>query len=142
MSDQPASMPLSEIPTVEFTPELLSTVGEFLSRSTLFALRRNYLDAPVLANHIFRLVEAKIETSPDVAFFEVEQVGKPVEKHVAESFGAIQTTLAACHDPRYALIFIISSNGIRSHIYVGVTRKSQGHPTTVVRRSTEPIPVF
>jgi hypothetical protein len=126
MSDQTVSMPLSEIPPAEMTPELLSAAGEALSRSALFALRRNYLDAPVLANHIFRVVETKIATSPDVAFFEVEQVGKPVGDHVAEYFSAIRTTLAACHDPRYALIFAICSDGLRNRIYLGVTGRAPG----------------
>ena len=126
MSDQPGSMPLSEISPGEFTPELLSAAGEALSRSTLFALRRNYLDAPVVENNIFRVVEARISASPDVAFFEVQQVGKPVKEQTADFLNAMQTTLAACHDPRYALIFIISSDGLRNHIYIGVTARAPG----------------
>ena len=126
MSDQLESMQLSEFPPGEFSPELLSAAGEALSRSTLFALRRNYLDAPVVENKIFRIVEKHFSTSPDVAFFEVQQVGKPVNENVSEYFSAIQTTLTACHDPRYALIFIISSDGIRNRIYIGVTARAVG----------------
>ncbi|MCD4671994.1 MAG: ATP-binding protein, partial [Anaerolineaceae bacterium] len=126
MSDQPESMPLSEISSGDFSPELLSAAGEALSRSTLFALRRNYLDAPVVENDIFRVVETEISATPDVAFFEVQQVGKPVKEQVAEYFSAMQTTLAACHDPRYALIFIISSDGLRNSIYIGVTARAPG----------------
>jgi Helicase HerA, central domain len=126
MSDQPEVMPLSEIAPGEFSPELLSAAGEALSRSTLFALRRNYLDAPVVDNKIFRIADTNISSTPDVAFFEVQQVGKPVSEQVAEYFNAMQTTLAACHDPRYALIFIISSDGIRNRIYIGVTARAVG----------------
>lgn len=125
MSAQSES-PLANISPNELTPELLAAAGEVLSRSTLFALRRNYLDSPVLENDVIRVIEEKISSSPDVAFFEVEQVGKPVDDNPAEYFSAIQTTLAACHDPRYALIYIISSDGIRNKIYIGVTGRSPG----------------
>ena len=83
----------------ELSPELLAAAGEILSRSTLFALRRNYLDGPILENEVMRVVEGKISSSPDVAFFEVEQVGKPINENEVDYFGAIQTSLAACHDP-------------------------------------------
>ena len=36
----------------DLTPELLTAAGEMLSRSTLFALRRNYLDGPILENQV------------------------------------------------------------------------------------------
>jgi hypothetical protein len=126
MSDLPASLALRDISPEEFTPEMLSAAGEVLSRSTLFALRRNFLDAPVVENNIFRVAEKEITTIPDVAFFEVQQVGEPVKEQVAEYFNAIQTTLTACHDPRYALIFIISSDGVRNKIYIGVTARDDG----------------
>ncbi len=110
----------------ELTPELLTAAGEILSRSTLFALRRNYLDGPILENEVMRVIDSKISSSPDVAFFEVEQVGKPINESEADYFGAIQTSLAACHDPRYALIFAISSDGMRNRIYFGVTGRAPG----------------
>lgn len=126
MSDQPERTSLNLSSPEEITPELLTATGDVLSRSTLFALRRNYLDAPVFQNHFFRLVETEISTTPDVAFFEVEQVGKSVDEVNGEYFSAIQTTLAACHDPRYALLFIISSDGIQNKIYIGVTGRAPG----------------
>ena len=73
-----------------------------------------------------KVVEGKISSSPDVAFFEVEQVGKPINENEVDYFGAIQTALAACHDPRYALIFAISSDGMRNRIYFGVTGRAPG----------------
>ncbi len=110
----------------EITPELLMEAGKTLSRSTLFALRRNYLDTPVIKNKVFRIAGTEIASMPDVAFIEIKQVGKPVNERVSEYFNAIQTTLSACHDPRYALIFIISSDGMRNRIYLGVTGREQG----------------
>ena len=67
-----------------------------------------------------------MQAAPDVAFFEVEQVGKPINESEVDYFGAIQTSLAACHDPRYALIFAISSDGMRNRIYFGVTGRAPG----------------
>lgn len=49
----------------ELTPELLTAAGEVLSRSTLFALRRNYLDGPILENQVMRVLEGTISSSPD-----------------------------------------------------------------------------
>ena len=124
---QQSENPLANISSPqELTPELLTAAGEVLSRSTLFALRRNYLDGPILENQIMKVVEGKISSSPDVAFFEVEQVGKPINESEVDYFGAIQTALAACHDPRYALIFAISSDGMRNRIYFGVTGRESG----------------
>ena len=67
---QQSENPLANISSPqELTPELLTAAGEVLSRSTLFALRRNYLDGPILENEVMRVVEGKISSSPDVAFF-------------------------------------------------------------------------
>ena len=126
MMDEYENMALDQILPTEFSPELLTVAGEALSRSALFALRRNYLDAPVIDNRIFQIELKDISASSDVAFFEVEQVGKPVQAQVSEYFNAIQTTLTACHDPRYALIFIISSDGMRNRIFLGVTARAKG----------------
>jgi len=63
---------------------------------------------------------------PDIAFMEVEKVGSAVDGNPGEYFTAIQTTLAACHDPRYKLVFLISSDGLRSHIYIGVAGQEAG----------------
>ncbi|MBN1266383.1 MAG: ATP-binding protein [Anaerolineales bacterium] len=126
MSAKPSNLLANLDSTQELTPELLTAAGEVLSRSTLFALRRNYLDGPILENQIMRVIEGSIPTSPDVAFFEVVQVGKPVDERSVDYFSAIQTSLAACLDPRYALIFAISSDGIRNRIYFGVTGRAPG----------------
>ncbi len=124
---EPSAGPLVNLDSArELSPELLAAAGEVLSRSTLFALRRNYLDGPILENQAMRVIEGTISSAPDVAFFEVEQVGKPINEEAADYFSAIQTSLAACHDPRYALIFAISSDGIRNRIYFGVTGREPG----------------
>ncbi|MBN2387077.1 MAG: ATP-binding protein [Anaerolineales bacterium] len=105
------------------SPEMLMQAGDALSKSLLFALERGYLDGPVFANNYVRLLPGEEAGQADLAFLEVEQVGKPVGESGAEYFRAIQTTLAACHDPRYTLVFIISSDGLRNRIYIGVNAR-------------------
>jgi hypothetical protein len=97
--------------------------GDALSKSLLFTLERDYLDAPVFDNRSMRMVPEELLPPPDLAFLEVEQVGKPVGDAGREYFKAIQTTLGACHDPRYSLIFLISSDGLRNRIYIGINAR-------------------
>jgi len=113
----------------ELTPEMLMEAGDALSKSLLFALGRDYLDGPIFANDYVRMsddAEEQIPQQPDLALLELEQVGKPVTDNMSEYFTAIQTSLAACHDPRYALLFMISSDGLRNRIYVGVVAREHG----------------
>ena len=88
-----------------FTPEMLLAAGDALTKSLLFALSREYLDGSIFDRGYFRLLESALPQQPDLAILELEQVGKPVSGNTGEYFTAIQTTLSACHDPRYALLF-------------------------------------
>ncbi len=119
---------LVEIETITetLTPEMLMQAGDALSKSLLFALGRNYLDGPIFDGDYVRVVDAELAPQPDLAILAVEQVGKPVRDDTSEYFTAIQTALAACHDPRYALLFLISSDGLRSRIYIGVVARQPG----------------
>ncbi len=113
----------------ELTPEMLMEAGDALSKSLLFALGRDYLDGPIFSNDYVRMdddVGEQLSQQPDLAILELEQVGKPVTENMSEYFTAIQTSLAACHDPRYALIFMISSDGLRNRIYIGVVARESG----------------
>ena len=116
-------LPLAE-GSPQLTPEILSAAGEALSKSTLFALRREYLDAPVFERQILRVEKKKVHPD-DVAFLAIEQVGQPVAGSEGEVLNAIRTTLAACHDPRYALVFILSSDGVQNSLYLGVTAREE-----------------
>ena len=110
----------------ELTPEMLMEAGDALSKSLLFALRREYLTGPIFTNDYVRMTDTDITQQPDLALLELKQVGKPVTEDMSEYFTAIQTTLAACHDPRYAFLFMISSDGLRNHIYIGVVAREPG----------------
>ena len=123
MADDPKIQPVVEI-TVDQEPvptaEMLMQAGDAISKSLLFVLERGYLDGPVFENDYVRLLPVEASSQADLAFLEVEQVGKPDEGREKEYLKAIQTTLAASHDPRYTLIFIISSDGLWNKIYIGV----------------------
>ena len=113
----------------ELTPEMLMEAGDALSKSLLFTLGRDYLDGPIFANDYVRMADDAadaIPQQPDLAILELEQVGMPVTDNMSEYFTAIQTSLAACHDPRYALLFMISSDGLRNRIYIGVVAREPG----------------
>ncbi|MBN2117114.1 MAG: ATP-binding protein [Anaerolineales bacterium] len=120
-ADEPESG-MAEIPSAE----TLMLAGDALSKSLLFTLGRDYLDGPVFENDSLRLIPFDAPQQQDLAFLEIEQVGKPVTEKPGEYFKAIQTTLAACHDPRYTMIFVISSDGLRSRIFIGVNAKAPG----------------
>jgi hypothetical protein len=120
-ADEPAPG-AGEVPSAE----TLMMAGDALSKSLLFTLSRDYLDGPVFENDSLRLVPFDVPQQQDLAFLEIEQVGKPVTENPKEYFTAIQTTLAACHDPRYTMVFVISSDGLRSRIYIGVNAKAAG----------------
>lgn len=127
MTDETNIIPADEFDSPgELTPEMLMQAGDALSKSLLFTLRRDYLDSPAVAREVVRMTNAEIPQQPDLALLELEQVGKPLREDTSEYFTAIQTTLAACHDPRYARVFIVSSDGLRNRIYIGVVARQGG----------------
>ncbi len=71
----------------------------------IFALKRKYLDSPVFENGIFSLQQAALPIQRDLALLSIEQVGRPFKESIPEYLTAVQTTLAACHDPRYTVVF-------------------------------------
>jgi hypothetical protein len=121
MSDKNSPVP-QEPTAIQAAPsaEVLMQAGDALSKSLLFTLERDYLDSPVFDNRSVRMLSEHKPSPSDLAFLEVEQVGKPVKENEKEYFKAIQTTLAACHDPRYSLVFVVSSDGLRNRIFLGV----------------------
>jgi len=114
------------VPDESINAETLMAAGDALSKSMLFTLRRDYLDDSVFENELVQLLPDMPPQEQDIAFFELEQVGKPVNENPQEFIKAIQTTLAACHDPRYRLVFMISSDGLRNCIFIGVSARTSG----------------
>ncbi|MBU0512271.1 MAG: hypothetical protein KJ638_11310, partial [Chloroflexi bacterium] len=81
------------VPEANIDAEMLMAAGDALSRSMLFALRRDYLDGPVFEQEFVQLLPEKPPQQQDIAFLELEQVGKPVDESPQEYLKAIQTTL-------------------------------------------------
>lgn len=107
----------------------LMAIGDVMSKSLLFALGRNYLDGPIFEANQIRPLTVNIPDVVDVAFLRLEQVGQPIDSKPGEYLRAIQTFLAAAHDPRYTFLFVISSTGYINHIYIGVVaRTPDAHP--------------
>ncbi|MBT3389344.1 MAG: ATP-binding protein [Chloroflexi bacterium] len=121
----------TEIEPLEImSTEMLMTAGDVISRALLFTLSRNYLDGPIFGADYVRLLNIDISEQPDVAFLHLEQVGQPVTEDFSHYMTAIQTTLAASHDPRYAMLFIISSDGEQNDIFIGLKAQTPGaHPS-------------
>jgi len=112
------------------SPEELMQIGDVMSQSLLFAMGRNYLDGPIFQNNYVRLVDSDMPDVVEAAFMRLEQVGQPVTRVPGEYLRAIQTFLGAAHDPRYGLLFIISSDGYQNNLYIGVVARTVGaHPT-------------
>lgn len=128
MPDESALISPDERPSTPeaFTSEVLMQAGEALSKSLLFALGREYLDGPIFENGYVRLDDTGPIEQPDLAFLEVEQIGKSVNDNAADYFTAIQTSLASCHDPRYNFLFLVASDGLRNKIYLGVSSREPG----------------
>ncbi|MGD8814273.1 MAG: DUF87 domain-containing protein, partial [Anaerolineales bacterium] len=111
------------VPSSISEPEMMATMGKVLSEALLFAVRRNHLDSPIFETGTMRMIEDALIQQADVAFLEVEQVGQPLGDHSVDYLKALQTSLAACHDPRYLLLYIVASDGLLNHIFIGVTAR-------------------
>lgn len=113
----------------------LTAAGDLISKSLIFSLGRNYLDGPIFEEDYLRFIAANLQETPNVAFFKLVQMGKPVSDDFTQQISAIETTLGAAHDPRYSLIFAISSDGLQSNIYFGaVAKKGGAHPKTFINQ--------
>jgi hypothetical protein len=125
MAEESAIQPVDTAePFDMLSVETLTAAGDAISKALLFALGRNYLDGPIFKADYVRLQDTDLPQQADVAFLQLEQVGQPVTERPGQYLTAIQTALAASHDPRYVLLFIISSDGLRNHIYIGVSART------------------
>lgn len=104
----------------------LNSVAESISQSLNFSLSRQYLDAPL---DEARYMQPVALTGGSKGFLPVfarlDQVGAPFGAG-AQPFVALQTALAACHNPgRHTLAFLVHSDGRSYRIYLGVRPKQE-----------------
>lgn len=133
MAELPVRKPAEELAgdsATQPTAEAMMQAGDVLSKSLIFALQRDYLGRRIFDDKIVRITSTTQPSQQDMAFLLVEQVGQSQSDSSAEYYKAIQTTLAACHDPRYALVFVVSSDGLQNKIYIGIrARNTDAQPS-------------
>lgn len=96
-------------------------VADTLSQSLLFSLGRQYLDVPFDQAAFLQPVGREGPPAEVPHFLRLEQVGDPPAGSLQQPFTALQTALAACHDPgRYTLLFVVASSGQENRVYLGV----------------------
>ncbi len=111
----------------ELSPaELELAITNAMSMSLLYTLGREYLDVPIEKGKYIRPtkpIARTFEELEDVEFLRLERVGSSSISLLDDPLTALQTALASCHHPKhYTLIFIVSSDGSKNHIYLGIRR--------------------
>jgi len=113
--------------------ELRTQVANLISRSLLFSLSRQYLDKPLsLTQNIQPIPPPDRIIVEEPRFLRIEQIGCSFDKPFEHALTALQTTLSACHSPeQYTLIFLLTSDGLKNNIYLGVSgHGSSQYPTS------------
>ncbi|MBE9258512.1 ATP-binding protein [Dolichospermum sp. LEGE 00246] len=104
--------------------ELKRQVANTISFSLLYSLQRQHLDAPfveAVKKGYFKPAPFPALAATRYSFLQLEQVGSLLTGDPLHyPLTAIQTVLTACHDPNYKLVFIVSNDGTKNHIYLGV----------------------
>jgi hypothetical protein len=109
------------------TPEQMIQTANIISSSLLYSLSRKYLDFSIDQKKHFQAspLDKKLDDVDleDFYFVRLDQVGSSLLQQdiLHQPFTALQTAIASCHHPdRYSLVFIISSDGKRNNVYLGV----------------------
>jgi hypothetical protein len=109
------------------TPEQMIQTANIISSSLLYSLSRKYLDFSIAQKQHFQAspIDVKLDevALEDFHFVRLDQIGGSIlqEDLLHQPFTALQTAIASCHHPdRYSLVFIISSDGKRNNVYLGV----------------------
>ncbi len=107
--------------------ELRYQAANLISRSLLFSLSRQHLDVPFTsAQFIQPLPSPDKFLIEEPCFLRIEQIGGSVSGSFDHALTALQTSLSACHAPdQYTLIFLVTSDGRKNHIYLGI--RSHNH---------------
>lgn len=97
-----------------------SEVADNMSQSLSFSLRRQYLNIPLNEAKYIHVSEQE-ESSEEPHFLKLVQVGGNCPTFPQQALIAFQTALSACHAPgKQTLIFVVSSNGHKNEIYLGI----------------------
>ncbi|ERN41037.1 putative ATPase [Rubidibacter lacunae KORDI 51-2] len=107
-------------------PQLELAMANAISISLLYTLGRKYLDIPLDKGKYIRPespLARSSESFDGIEFLRLEMVGDSSDSLFNDPLMALQTALASCHHPKHCtLIFIVSSDGNNTHIYLGIRR--------------------
>ena len=107
-----------------------------MAQTLSFSMERKYLEyiGDESLNPLFRLHDVPITSKSDVAWIEISQIGKPVNKDANDCFTAIQKILYSCFMPQETqlLFLIIKDNGVNK-MYLGVRPMSSSVKKNITR---------
>ncbi len=111
-----------------------------ISQSLSFCMERKYLEKIVDTNlnPYFELKEVGLTSKNDVSWTEITQVGKPLDQTSEDCFTAMQKILYSCFMPQETqLLFLITGNGKRNRLYLGVRPMGTSIKKNITRYLTE-----
>ena len=111
----------TNLPVTESAAKVLAATS--IAQSLSFCMERKYLAniGNANLNPYFILKEVPNTSKNDVSWIEVTQVGKPLDQTSEECFTAMQKILYSCFMPKETqLLFLITGNGSRNHLYLGI----------------------
>jgi hypothetical protein len=113
--------------------QAMTQLADAMSLSLLYSLGRQYLEVPFAEAAFLQPLASDGVPADPPHFLRLEQVGDPLGP-LHQPFTALQTALAACHDPgQYSLLFVVVNDGITNRVYFGVRGQSaQAQPYAFV----------
>lgn len=109
----------NELITREHDAKILAATA--LSESLSFCMERKYLQQITDADSVFELEAIPVSSATSVAWIEIKQIGRPLDKSSENCFTAIQKILYSCFLPKeMQLIFLVIGNGAENKLYLGL----------------------
>lgn len=109
----------NELITREHDAKMLAATA--LSESLSFCMERKYLQQITDADSVFELEAIPVSSATSVAWIEIKQIGRPLDKSSENCFTAIQKILYSCFLPKeMQLIFLVIGNGAENKLYLGL----------------------
>lgn len=120
-------------------PQARVLAATAVSQSLSFCMERKYLtDVSVSDNAAFELEAIPSTLESAAEWIEIQQVGRPLDKSAEACFTAMQKILYSCFLPKeMQLLFLITGDGIQSHLYLGLRAPGKALPPKKLVRNLE-----
>lgn len=120
-------------------PQARVLAATAVSQSLSFCMERKYLtDVSVSDNVAFELEAIPSTLESAAEWIEIQQVGRPLDKSAEACFTAMQKILYSCFLPKeMQLLFLITGDGIQSHLYLGLRAPGKALPPKKLVRNLE-----